>query len=396
MGTRRLYHEDGELRTFEATVLEAPAREDGRHAVVLDETAFYPTSGGQPHDTGQLGEARVVDVVEDGDRVVHVVDGDAPSGRVTGTVDWDRRMDHRRQHTGQHILSRAIQDTRGAKTVGFHLGEERCSIDLDRPLDDAALAEGEMAANRVVLDNQPVVARWYDGPEDAPEEVRSTLPDERPLRLVAVGEFDLNACCGTHVSRAGDVGPVKILRWEKNKGGVRVEFVCGERALADYGRRHRALRDLALDLTTEEFAVPKRVAALRDEHKQLRVRLEKTEDELRERLALVWTSEAGEGPLCRDLGPGREDWLAPMATRLAELGKRRVLLLAGDGEVRRLALACPPGDEARAGDLLREALTGTGGKGGGSDRLARGQVPQADLEQVHKILGTNPAESGGN
>ena len=304
-----------------------------------------------------------------------------PEGPVAGEVDAARRDDHRQQHTGQHILSRAFVDTAGADTVGFHLGAERCTVDLDREdLDEASLAAAEARANAVVLADVPVTAAWYPDRSALPEGLRKEAAVEGPVRVVSVGDFDANACCGTHCVRSGQVGPIKVLRTERKKGGIRVEFVCGGRALADYGRRHRALREAALLLTTEELEVPERVAAMLAEGKALRSRLERSESELRERvieaLALE-PAEPGEGLLARDLGPDRTGWLTAAAGALAARRNAPVLLVSAAGAEARAALALPPGAPGHAGRALTTLLREAGGRGGGSDRLAQGKLPAA-------------------
>ncbi len=374
--TKRLYHEDPELRSFEADVLEVRRGPDGTVDVLLDRTGFYPTGGGQPHDLGTLDGRPVVDVFEEGDRILHRLAGDPPAGRVRGEVDWARRVDHRQQHTGQHILSRAFVEVAGANTVGFHLGAERCTIDLDRDdLEDADLDRAEELANEIVFANVPVETAVYPDADAVPDRLRKEAAVAGEVRVVRVGEFDANACCGTHCARSAEVGPIKILRTERKKGGIRVEFVCGGRALADYRLRHRLLRGLALELTTEEPEVPARVAALREELKEARARAERAGLELRDRLVESWAAEPGSGRWVRDLGPDRVSWLGPAATELADRRAAPVLVASESAQGFQVALAVPEASPEHAGRLLRELMEPRGGKGGGSNRLARGLIP---------------------
>jgi len=389
--TRRLYHEDPELRTFEASVQAVEPAGEGAFDIVLDRTAFYPTGGGQPHDTGRLGDAAVTDVWEAGDVVVHRVDRSLGLGAVRGEVDWTRRLDHRRQHTGQHILSRAFEEEAGAATVGFHLGTDRCSIDLDRAdVGTAALERTEARANAVVLENLPVTTAWYEDPASVPGGVRKAFPGPGPVRLVSIGDFDRNPCCGTHCLRTGEVGPVKILRTERKKGGTRVEFLCGTRALTDYVRRYRALRSVALALTTEDLEVPARVAALREEQKALRARLEKAEEDLRARLVSEWAGEVGTGLLVRGLDADRSAWLTPLAGALGEASARPVFLSVVEGARAQVVLALPAGVAGHAGNTLKEALAAAEGRGGGSDRLGRGRLPAEGLDLLIQTLKGEP------
>jgi len=381
--TIRLYHDDPALRSFEAEVVKTRPGPGGTLEVVLDRTAFFPTGGGQPHDLGILDGRRVLDVFEDGERVVHRIKGDPPEGKVSGEVDWNRRLDHCRQHTGQHILSRAFVDVAGADTVGFHLGAERSTIDLNREdLDDETLERAERSANEMVLADVAVEATVYADADSIPDQLRKEAAVAGDIRVVKVGKFDANACCGTHCGRSGQVGPIKVLKWERKKGGLRVEFVCGERALDDYRMRHRALRTLALDLTTDESEVLARVTALREELKETRSRAEQAEGEVRERLLEDWGVEPGSGRFTRDVGANRTGWLGPLASELASLRGEPVLLTGEGPQGVQVALAIPESAKLNAGKILKALLEPCGGKGGGSDRLAQGRVPASGRSRL--------------
>ena len=244
--TQRLYYTDSYAREFQGTVIETTAA-GHRPAVVLDRSLFYPTSGGHPHDTGGLGSAAVVDVIarDRAQTVLHLLDAPVDPGPVTGSIDWTRRYDHMHQHTGQHILSQAFLQTAGAETVGFHLGAETVTIDLaTAALAEECIADTEALANRIVAANLAIRA-WF--PTDA--ELRGlTLRKEPqvagPVRLVAIGDFDLSPCGGTHLAGSGEVGLIAVQRAERKKGGTRLEFLCGERARADYARKRAIVRDL--------------------------------------------------------------------------------------------------------------------------------------------------------
>jgi alanyl-tRNA synthetase len=257
--TERLYYDDPYTREFDAVVTRVEVR-DGRPHVWLDRSAFYPTSGGQPFDTGSLGLSHVEEVIEDehGD-VVHVLardeaaaaasaqGGSAPSrtesfatgAAVHGTIDWRRRFGHMQQHTGQHVLSAAIDRLFGVRTVSFHLGSEASTIDVARELTAREIAAGEDEANRIVWEDRPVAIRYASADEAARLPLRKESMREGTLRLIDVHDFDLSACGGTHVSRTGAIGVIAVASWERFKGGQRLEFVCGARALD----RFRLLRD---------------------------------------------------------------------------------------------------------------------------------------------------------
>lgn len=260
----RRYYTDSYTSVFTARVVEATALEDDP-AVVLDETYFYPTSGGQPHDTGLLGSVpvREVRIREADGAVLHRLAGTLGEGPVQGIIDWSRRLDHMQQHTGQHILSAAFVKVADAPTIGFHLGEDYVSIDLGlRELDEARAAETEELANAVVRTDLQVRA-WFPSPDElATIPLRKTPDVTGDLRVVAIGEFDYSACGGTHVARTGEVGPIKLLRTEKLTRGVRVSFLSGDRARADYGRKHAIVRSLAGSLTCAPEEVAEAVARL--------------------------------------------------------------------------------------------------------------------------------------
>src|SRR5262245_24834766 len=240
--TERLYYNDPYLREFEAVVRDV-SRKGERLVVSLDRTAFYPTSGGQPFDTGTIGPYRVIDVLdEDGGTIDHVLVSDCsltPGETVHGAIDWNRRFDHMQQHTGQHVLSAAFDKLFGVRTVSFHLGAESSTIDLARETTPAEIAAAENEANRIVWEDRPVAIRYATAEEAAALPLRKESLRGGTLRLIDVEGFDLSACGGTHVTRTGAIGLVAVGSWERFKGGQRIEFLCGTRALA----RFRSQRD---------------------------------------------------------------------------------------------------------------------------------------------------------
>ena len=248
--TDRLYYTDPYLQAFDATVRRVDRRDD-RLRVTLDRTAFYPTSGGQPFDTGLLGPFRVVDVIDEEDgSISHVVEPAAenPQSRIEspepgqvlrGAIDWPRRFDHMQQHTGQHVLSAACSRLFDVRTVSFHLGAAVSTIDLAREMTPAEIAAAENEANRVVWEDRPVAIRFATAEEAARLPLRKEPVRGGTLRLIDIEQFDLSACGGTHVGRTGGIGVIAVAGWERFKGGQRIEFVCGGRALSAF----RSLRD---------------------------------------------------------------------------------------------------------------------------------------------------------
>jgi alanyl-tRNA synthetase len=279
--TDRLYYSDPYLRAFDATVTGVDRRDD-RALVTLDRTAFYPTSGGQPFDTGRLDAVRVVDVVDEEDgRISHVVELGTLNlefgQRVHGDIDWGRRFDHMQQHTGQHVLSAAFDKLFGVRTLSFHLGAAVSTIDLAREMSRAEIATAEDEANRVVWEDRPVTIRFADAEEAARLPLRKESTRDGTLRLIDVEGFDLSACGGTHVQRTGAIGVIAVASWERFKGGQRLEFLCGGRALAGY----RVLRDsmtasvrLLSVLPLELPTAIERLQADAREHKRLLTKLQ--------------------------------------------------------------------------------------------------------------------------
>ena len=392
----RPYYTDSYALEF-AAELVATQTLDGRPTVLLDPGYFYPTSGGQPHDTGELRRgdetARVIDVVEresDG-AILHVLDRPLPPGPVAAIIDRDRRLDHMRHHTGQHILSQAFIRVAEAETVGFHMSQQSITIDLDRSdLSAAEIDRAEGLANEVIWADGPVSVRFVTLDEAAALPLRKTPPGrDGRLRLVDIEGFDLTACGGTHVTRTGEVGLLKITRTERRGAMTRVEFLCAGRALADYRAKQDVVRQLGELLTTGAAELPAIVAKLQEENKALRVDLRRQGDALlaleAEQL-LAAAEPLGTARLVTRVFAGRSpDELRRLATVLAEAGGV-VALLGLAGERSQLVFARSADAPGDMGALLKPALATLGGRGGGSPTLAQGGGPAADETAVAAAL----------
>ena len=375
--TQRLYYTDAYLTAFPASVIDRS--EDGT-VVYLDRTAFYPTSGGQPHDTGRLGGSRVLDVVDEGERIAHRLDAPLPAGRTDGDIDWARRFDHMQQHTGQHLLSALLADLTGCGTINVHFGREVSTLDLDTPeLPHDRVVEAELRANRIVTENRPVEVSF----EDAASAEGLRKPSERggTLRIVTIRDLDRSACGGTHVRATGEIGPILIRRLERVRKAVRLEFLCGERAV----RRARADADLLLGLAATQSAAPEELPALmaaqREEmsaHVAARRDLESALAGYRAR-ELYGQSSQGTGAarvvvVQEEAGP--PDRLRPLA--LAVAGLPHGVFLGATRAPAGVILASAEDSGVDAGRLVKEVLGRVGGRGGGNARLAQGSVPSAD------------------
>jgi alanyl-tRNA synthetase len=403
--TKRLYYLDPNLCTFEASIL-ASRPVDSQAAVVLDATAFYPTGGGQPNDTGTLSDVggrwryQVVDVIIDEQGTLwHVLDRPLdPAHKETtarGQIDWDRRFDHMQQHTGQHILSQAFVQIDGIETVSFHLGEQLSTIDLDRaPLDPDTVRMVERRANEIVLSNVEVVASFVDRDELAALPLRKPPAVEGPIRIVQIAAIDWSPCGGTHVQNTGQIGPIKVLRCERRKSETRIYFVCGWRALSDYERKHETVHQLATHMTTSETEIVASVERLEAETKALRKELSATQHRLLDTEIAEWIAHAeksGERTTMRVIRRAfdkRESALLKEAARRLIERPHTVALLATRQPSPRFVFAqsVDLAEQSRAtnmGTLMRSACTLVGGRGGGSATFAQGGAPVGTLvEQV--------------
>jgi len=285
--TERLYYTDSHLTTFRARVIAVADDEQGRPAVTLDRTAFYPTGGGQPSDTGTLGAARVVECVDQESRgVMHVIEGAPPEvgEDVEGRIDWPRRLDHLQQHTGQHILSQAFVQLFGAETRSFRMMEHVSEIDVDLPDPTGERIERAVeVANEIIWANRPVHVHHVTAQQAASMPLRKDSVRDGNLRVIEIEGFDMNACGGTHAHRTGEVGIITVSRWERAKGMTRIEFVAGGRALADYREANRAAREVAAMFSVGRDDSLAAVARLIEENKGL-VRRMRTLEEIATRI----------------------------------------------------------------------------------------------------------------
>jgi alanyl-tRNA synthetase len=396
-GMMRLYYDDAYTCQFTARVVER-LTVDGHPAVILDQTYFYPTSGGQPNDTGSLGGATVLDVQarkEDG-AVVHVLNGEIIGDDVEGTVDWARRFDHMQHHTGQHILSQAFVKTADANTVGFHMGSDSITIDLDQASLRADLVTAvETLANDVVWADRPVTARVIQ-PDDA-EGVRiRKLPEHLltgGLRIIDIDGFDVTACGGTHVRRTGEIGLIKILKVEKRGDKSRVEFRCGGRALADYREKNAIANQLSADLTCGLGELPQAVGRLQEDIKAAQRSLKAANGLLLEAEAerLAAQASAQNGVRIVKLNFSGRDFaeVRGLATSIVQK-PGMIALLATSGEKPQLVFARSAELPQDMNALLKQTLTLlANGRGGGTAQMAQGGG-SGDQAQISEAL--NAAE----
>ncbi|HVB37656.1 MAG TPA: DHHA1 domain-containing protein [Vicinamibacterales bacterium] len=374
--TERIYYTDPTRTEFEAVVERVEPCESGL-LVVLNRTAFYPTSGGQPHDTGRLGGAGVIDVVdrEDGS-VGHVIDGRLEAGQpVHGTIDWPRRFDHMQQHSGQHALSAAFDRLLRVRTVSFHLGRGISTIDLEREVSPAEIQAAEDEANAIVWRNEPVSIRFATPEEAAALPLRKEPVREGTLRLVAIGDVDLSACGGTHVERTGTIGLIAVRAWERFKGGTRIEFACGGRAL-DLCRTLRDQLAAATRLLSVSGAeLPDAVERLQQESRELRRAAKGLQEQLAGYEAVRLAAGARVVGAHRLVVEAPEGWDATGLKALAQAialqpGLAAVLFSRSVPALVVVARAKDATLDAR--QVLNALMARFGGKGGGRPDLAQG------------------------
>ncbi len=383
MVTERLYYTDPKLTSFEARVVAAEAG-----GIVLDRTAFYPTSGGQVFDTGYLESdsrrVRVLEVAEDEQgRVLHRVEAGglfAAGTQLHGVVDSDRRHDHLQQHTGQHLLSAVFIELFNAPTVSFHMGEESCTIDLDiKSLGAEQIRQAERRANSIVTDDVPVEIKFATVEEARAMGVRKIPPEVKDtLRLIEIEGHDLTACGGTHVSRTGEIGAILARKSEKVKQGVRVEFVCGDRAVAAARKDFETLTSAAALFSSHIYDVPEQIRKTLDDVRMAGKREQKTLSELAEFMAARIASETPESNgirlVVRTFGDRDAAFVKLLAQKLA-LHPDVVALLATTNPQPSLVFAQPAGGRFDMGALMKQAMAALGGRGGGARDFAQGGAP---------------------
>lgn len=386
MHTDRLYYSDGYLTDFAAAVVDSA---NGGCTVYLDRTAFYPASGGQPRDAGILGEREIVDLIDEGDRIAHVLAAPLQSAVAEGRIDWSRRYDHMQQHTGQHLLSAVWSELFDLQTLSFHMGVEVSTIELAaREVTQAQIDAVEERVNRIVREARNVSISLEDAA--GVKGLRKPSQREGALRIVTIEGLDRSACGGTHVHSTAELGPIQIRGSEKIRANVRVEFVCGIRALRRAKRDYRVVAELARHAATSIDKLPEHASSVRE-------RLVAAEKD-RQRLALELARREGdmlygrmaEGPdgirrariEVADLDdPGRAQ-----AQAFAARSKAVMVIVATRQPA--ILVACSPDTGLDAGKIVKEKLTARGGRGGGSAIFAQGSLPDAAVaEAIVRALG---------
>ncbi len=385
--TERLYYHDSRLLEFDARVISLSELDDGQIAVTLDQTAFYPTGGGQPTDTGTLGDARVVDCIDaDDEGVLHVIQGSTPEvgDTVHGKIDSLRRLDHLQQHTGQHILSAAFVKLFDAPTHSFRVLEHQCEIDveLDNPTDER-IEQAVDLANQIIWESRPIQIRQVTSEEAAALPLRKEPARAGELRVIEIDDFDLTPCGGTHAKSTGEVGVIAVRSWERAKGLARIQFMAGIRVLADYRKANHTAREVAALFSAGREDSPALVAKIVEESKKLTRRVSELEEaacgfeaeELyRTGSGSDQVSDETTGPriIARIFDDRNADSLKHLALALIAHPNTIALLGSRDGATARLVFARSSDAPGDMNSLMHGVCVIIGGRGGGRPDMAQG------------------------
>jgi len=393
--TRKLFHENPYVQHFSSIIVEQFEYQN-TPAVVLEQTAFYPTSGGQPNDLGSLDDIPVTDVIEDNaGRIIHLLERSIQGQRVHGQIDWKRRFDHMQQHTGQHLLSQVFLRLCDAETTSFHLGADSISIDVNQAELDADTIEFvEALTNQILYENRDIITHLVAPDELSRFPIRK-LPDvEGVVRVVEIKDFDYSPCCGTHCASTGEIGIIKIVKVENYKGGSRVYFLCGSRALKDYQQKGRILQQLSAAMSSGEADLPSHLSKLQDELKTLRKERQEFAQQLLEVEARALLSEreaVGSVFVLKkrfEQRPPKE--LRALASMLVEQAPQTVILF-GDVYESKASLVFARSNDVtiHVGDLMKQACVILNGRGGGQPHLAEGGGAAAEKLDVALELALN-------
>lgn len=395
--SQRLYYDDPFRAEFSAQVVER-LTVGQRPAVVLDQTCFYPESGGQPGDHGTLNGVAVLDTQEreqDG-AVLHVLAGPLDGETVQGHVDWPRRLDHMQQHTGQHILSQAFQSLLGAETVSFHLGDEVITIDLALDsLSAGHAAEVEDAANQIIFQDRPVVGRFVSNEELTRLPLRKPPKVAGNVRIVEVQDFDWSPCGGTHVKAAGQVGIIVLRKWERRGATIRVDFLCGQRALADYRWKNATVNRLAAGLSTKDRDLAETVERLAAESTESRRQLSLAREKLLdfEAAELAGGAAGSPGMVVRAWNDRSAEEVRRLAQHIVQRPGLVALFGVAAGDKAHLIFARSADQSADMNALLKAVSPMVGGRGGGTPSLAQGGGPLVDALQAALQAATESLQS---
>jgi alanyl-tRNA synthetase len=378
--TKRLYYQDSYLKEFKAKVLKK-IKIDNQPAVVLHETAFYPTSGGQPYDKGFIQDVSVVEVVEEGDEIIHILKEELKekiNSEVVGKIDWERRFDHMQQHLGQHILSGALMEIWGAETVSFHLGEEVCTLDIAKgKISEEEVKEAEECTNEIIFKNRPVKCYFVEGEEELKRLNLRKIPEKTgKIRIIEVEDFDLSACGGTHCRATGEVGLIKITKWEKRGEKTRLEFICGRRAWKDYFWKNEFIKNISNQLTIKDSELGEAIDRMLEEKKEIGKELKEFKEKLQEYEAKRLIDESflinnRIKMINKVFEEGNFQEVRELVQKIINLDESVVVLFGVKKGGAKILFACSRALKYDMNGLTREAAKFIEGQGGGAPNFAQ-------------------------
>ncbi|MGC7946946.1 alanyl-tRNA editing protein [Bacillus sp. II_CA] len=375
---QKLYYTDAYKQDFTTKVIKQDYDKDGNLYVILNETAFYPTGGGQPHDTGTLNGIAVLGVEEVDEEIRHFIAEQLHTEEVEGKINWERRFDHMQQHAAQHILSAAFWDYFNIPTIGFHLGKETVTIDLETENSHAETVEKAVQiANKIVFENHPILIKWMNLEEAKTLPLRKEPTMTENIRVVIIENFDYNGCGGTHPKRTGEVGPIQVLGWQRNKGSIRLTFIAGWRTLKLMGQQQQIMKDVSKQLNSSEADIPAKVAQLLTSQKEN----EKAMQTMTEKLLYTEANELLQQPtkihagiLISKVFTNRSmQEIAKLSAIITEQQEHAITYFVIENEDKlQCILACGKTVTLDMNTILKEALPTIEGKGGGNKKSARG------------------------
>ena len=385
--TKRLYYQNSYLKEFRAKVLKK-IKIDNQPAVVLDETAFYPTSGGQPYDKGLIQNIPVVEILEDNNEIIHILKEELKEKincEVVGKIDWKRRFDHMQQHLGQHILSGALMKLWSVETVSFHLGEEVCTLDIAKEkLSEEEAKKAEECANEIIFDNRPVKCYFVEGEEELKGLNLRKVPEKTgKIRIIEVEDFDFSACGGTHCRATGEVGMIKITKWEKRGEKIRLEFICGRRAWKDYFWKNELIKDISNKLTIKDSELGEAIDRMLEERKELWKELKEFKEKLQEYKAkrLIDESSLKDNRIKiinKVFEENNFQEVRGLAQKIINLDDSVIVLFGVKSEGAKILFACSRVLKYDMNGLIREVGKFIEGRGGGAPNFAQAGGKRAE------------------
>lgn len=380
MESNKLFYQDSYIKTFKTKITKQEKDENDQWYIVLEETAFYPTGGGQPFDTGTLNNNHVLNVEEINGEIRHYLQNPVldPTEVLEGKINWERRFDHMQQHAGQHILSAAFEEMLNYKTVSFHLGEEVLTIDLDiEELNEREAGIVEKRANQIILENHPIETKWVSRAELSQYPLRKQPTVTENIRLVIIPEFDYNGCGGTHPNSTGQVGAIKILDWEKQRKKIRIRFVCGNRVLQQFHRKHQILSQLTKLLNAPEQEMIQSLNRLLENVKSTDKQLEEVRQSLLQYEAREMTDSQldinGHVVIGKVFQNRSMKEMQQLARTITNISNGVIVIFISENESQLQVIAARGfGQQVSMKELLTDILPTIKGKGGGNENLAQG------------------------